>query len=103
MSASSLEWTGFAELTPRCRYNEWSLAGSRPKRPLSSVVLDKGVKEHILADAKEFMESEKWYAERGIPWRRGYLLHGFPGTGKTSLSKYIDTYINELIIHFVSP
>jgi len=25
------------------------------------------------------------YAERGIPFRRGYLLHGVPGSGKTSL------------------
>ena len=24
------------------------------------------------------------YAERGVPWRRGYLLFGAPGTGKTS-------------------
>lgn len=29
--------------------------------------------------------SETWYAERGIPFRRGYLLHGIPGGGKTSL------------------
>ena len=27
----------------------------------------------------------QWYAERGIPYRRGYLLHGVPGSGKTSL------------------
>lgn len=27
-----------------------------------------------------------WYADRGIPLRRGYLFHGPPGTGKTSLS-----------------
>lgn len=27
-----------------------------------------------------------WYANRGIPLRRGYLFHGPPGTGKTSLS-----------------
>ena len=25
-----------------------------------------------------------WYVERGIPYRRGYLLHGPPGSGKTS-------------------
>lgn len=70
------------------RYNEWTLAGSRPKRPLSSVVLDEGIKELILEDANDFLASELWYAERGIPWRRGYLLHGCPGSGKTSLSKF---------------
>ncbi|KAG8702515.1 hypothetical protein FRC11_011430, partial [Ceratobasidium sp. 423] len=36
-------------------------------------------------DAKDFMASENWYSERGIPFRRGYLLHGAPGSGKTSL------------------
>lgn len=54
---------------------------------MSSVVLDKGIKERLLTDIKEFLESEKWYAERGIPWRRGYLLYGSPGAGKTSISK----------------
>ena len=57
------------------------------------------------ADARDFLASEEWYAERGIPFRRGaiqpnwgllraeqltsfhpgYLLHGVPGSGKTSL------------------
>lgn len=27
----------------------------------------------------------QWYADRGIPFRRGYLLHGVPGSGKSSL------------------
>ncbi|KAL5492998.1 hypothetical protein ACEPAI_4446 [Sanghuangporus weigelae] len=65
--------------------NDWTLAGSRPRRPLASVVLDNRVKKRLIADIKEFLGSEKWYADRGIPWRRGYLLHGSPGTGKTSL------------------
>ncbi|EPQ51524.1 P-loop containing nucleoside triphosphate hydrolase protein, partial [Gloeophyllum trabeum ATCC 11539] len=29
--------------------------------------------------------SKEWYHARGIPFRRGYLLHGVPGAGKTSL------------------
>ncbi len=38
-----------------------------------------------MADARDFLASEEWYADRGIPFRRGYLLHGVPGSGKTSL------------------
>ena len=41
--------------------------------------------EALLEDAKEFLRSELWYTERGIPFRRGYLLYGIPGGGKTSL------------------
>ena len=84
--------------------NEWQFVASRPKRPMSSIVLDAGIKERILDDAKDFLNSKKWYADRGIPFRRGYLLvslswncrdllrlltqpvqHGAPGTGKTSI------------------
>jgi len=52
---------------------------------MESIVLDPDRKEMILADAREFMASEKWYSERGLPYRRGYLFHGCPGSGKTSL------------------
>lgn len=64
---------------------EWKPFGNpRRKRPLESVILDAGVKEAIVADVKEFLSSSKWYYDRGIPYRRGYLLHGPPGTGKSS-------------------
>ena len=39
----------------------------------------------LLEDAREFLGAERWYADRGIPYRRGYLLHGMPGGGKSSL------------------
>lgn len=68
------------------RSTSWDEFGEpRRKRPIESVVLDKGVKEHIVGDVKEFLESGKWYYDRGIPYRRGYLLHGRPGSGKSSL------------------
>ncbi|KZF19711.1 hypothetical protein L228DRAFT_263569 [Xylona heveae TC161] len=64
---------------------EWRQFGyPRRKRPLESVILDQGVKERVVEDVKDFMASEKWYFDRGIPYRRGYLLHGPPGTGKSS-------------------
>ncbi|KAF8077829.1 BCS1 N terminal-domain-containing protein [Lyophyllum atratum] len=64
---------------------EWKPFGQpRRKRPLQSVVLEPGVSQKIEGDIKSFLERRQWYADRGIPYRRGYLLHGPPGSGKTS-------------------
>ncbi|KAF9447726.1 P-loop containing nucleoside triphosphate hydrolase protein [Macrolepiota fuliginosa MF-IS2] len=65
--------------------NSWRHLATRPKRPLSSIVLDPGIKDKLVGDAREFLESKNWYAARGIPFRRGYLLYGAPGSGKTSI------------------
>ncbi|XP_074949308.1 mitochondrial chaperone BCS1 isoform X2 [Phalacrocorax aristotelis] len=64
---------------------EWRQFGfPRRRRPLSSVVLEEGVSERLVQDVKEFIDNPKWYSERGIPYRRGYLLYGPPGCGKSS-------------------
>lgn len=69
----------------QARATSWEKFGEpRRKRPLESVILDKGIKERILSDVKGFLGSAKWYYDRGIPYRRGYLLHGPPGSGKSS-------------------
>jgi hypothetical protein len=36
-----------------------------------------------------FLNNRSWYAEKGIPYTFGLLLHGSPGCGKTSLVKSI--------------
>ncbi|KAI0594406.1 BCS1 N terminal-domain-containing protein [Biscogniauxia sp. FL1348] len=64
---------------------DWVPLGEpRRKRPLGSVILDEGVKESIVNDAKDFLARQQWYVDRGIPYRRGYLLYGPPGSGKSS-------------------
>lgn len=63
----------------------WEQSGQpKRRRPFDSVVLEEGLAEKILADVREFLIARTWYLDRGIPYRRGYLLHGPPGTGKTS-------------------
>uniref|UniRef100_A0A182PZC9 Mitochondrial chaperone BCS1 n=1 Tax=Anopheles farauti TaxID=69004 RepID=A0A182PZC9_9DIPT len=65
--------------------SEWRPFGHpRKRRPIGSVVLDQGVSERILSDCREFIKNPQWYSDRGIPYRRGYLLHGPPGCGKSS-------------------
>ncbi|ORX44269.1 hypothetical protein DM01DRAFT_1411362 [Hesseltinella vesiculosa] len=64
---------------------EWRPFGlPRRRRMLDSVILDNGIKERIVSDVKSFINNSKWYNERGIPYRRGYLLYGPPGSGKSS-------------------
>ncbi|XP_060517154.1 mitochondrial chaperone BCS1 isoform X3 [Cylas formicarius] len=73
---------------------EWRQFGHpRKKRPICSVVLDDGISEKILKDCQDFIENPSWYTERGIPYRRGYLLYGPPGCGKSS---YITALAGEL-------
>ncbi|KAH0582998.1 hypothetical protein H2248_010889 [Termitomyces sp. 'cryptogamus'] len=67
------------------RSGDWRHAATRPKRPLHSIVLDPGIKDMLIDDARDFLGSKPWYSARGIPFRRGYLLYGAPGSGKTSI------------------
>jgi hypothetical protein len=39
----------------------------------------------IMADLQAFIDNKEWYKKRGLKYKRGYLLHGVPGTGKSSL------------------
>lgn len=76
-----------AQYMRRARQN-WQTVANRPVRDMKTVVLDQHQKLQVLADMNEYLHpaTPRWYANRGIPLRRGYLFHGPPGTGKTSLS-----------------
>lgn len=75
----------------------WRIACRKTKRELSTVVLAPGQKESVLRDADWFVASRKWYAERGVPYRRGYLLKGPPGCGKTTLAMLIAGHLGRPI------
>jgi mitochondrial chaperone BCS1 len=66
----------------------WQRCMARTARPFSTVILNEKKKQEIIDDVAEYLSpaTRNWYSNRGIPWRRGYLLAGPPGTGKSSLS-----------------
>jgi chaperone BCS1 len=47
--------------------------------------MNSDLQEKFFGDVHAYLRTMKWYKHRGLPYRRGYLFHGPPGTGKTSL------------------
>lgn len=57
----------------------------RRKRGLATVFVDDEIKQRLVERFNRFLGAESWHSARGIPWKLGIILHGPPGTGKTSL------------------
>ncbi|KAI2468333.1 BCS1 N terminal-domain-containing protein [Annulohypoxylon bovei var. microspora] len=75
-------------IKPGSMETTWQRCMARASRPFSTVILNEQVKQELIDDVTDYLEptTQRWYANRGIPYRRGYLLYGPPGTGKSSLS-----------------
>lgn len=72
----------------------WEEGQRRRKRSLDSVLLPIDVQKKIISDVKDFIDSKDWYEQMNIPWRRGYLLSGPPGNGKSSIITAIASEID---------
>jgi chaperone BCS1 len=85
----------------------WQMRAMCATRPMESVVLKQETKSHLLNDLQEFLapDTREWYSEHGIPHKRGYLFHGVPGSGKTSLIQAVAAHFqyNICYAHLTHP
>ena len=74
------------------KWGDWAQLDDLPVRTLDSVVLPDGQLERIIADTGRWLDAEREYERRCIPWHRAHLYEGEPGTGKTSVARAVASH-----------
>lgn len=67
----------------------WNACIHARRRDLDTVFVNGNTKDKLVKRIQDFIDNEKWYVERGIPYKLCIMLHGIAGTGKTSLIRGI--------------
>lgn len=75
----------------------WCDEYKTPKRSNKSIYLPNDSYQKVLDDLKTFYDNSERYSQLEIPYVRTYMLHGLPGTGKTSMIYTIATELNKNI------
>ena len=67
---------------------EWGLSelGELHQSSIEYMYLPKAINKYI-EEAVRWRDNEDWYRSKGLPWKRGWLLVGRAGTGKTSFTR----------------
>ena len=72
----------------------WTKVGNVNKRSLDTIHLPPKLKHDIVSDCEQFLQDREIYERIGIPYRRGYLLYGEPGCGKSSFLKALASHLS---------
>lgn len=80
---------------------QWLQVVSRPSRDILTVILNKAKKHALLKDINEYLHprTRRWYANHGIPYRRGYLCKKFSDSLRLSLTSFQSPVLQEQAKH----
>jgi hypothetical protein len=68
-------------------------------RALDNLIFPDRIKG-LINEIELWRNHRQWYLDKGIPWKRGWLLYGPPGTGKTALARSFAEDLNMPIYVF---
>ena len=71
---------------------EYTSRSSTILKAFDRLILEDSLITDIRTDLETFMSSKNIYKSLGVPWKRGYMLIGPPGTGKSLLLRQIAEY-----------
>lgn len=60
------------------------------------VIMDPKIKSGLVEDVQGFFNSRDLYRKFKVGWKRGIILHGLPGNGKTTAIKALVNYLAQL-------
>ncbi|XP_068647106.1 AAA-ATPase At3g28580-like [Aristolochia californica] len=71
----------------------WSSVFFDHPASFETLAMEPPKKKRIMDDLLKFSKSKDYYAKIGRAWKRGYLLHGPPGTGKSTMIAAIANFL----------
>ncbi|WCJ20844.1 P-loop containing nucleoside triphosphate hydrolases superfamily protein [Euphorbia peplus] len=72
----------------------WSHVVFEHPASFNTLAMESDKKTEIIDDLITFSKSEEFYSRIGRAWKRGYLLHGPPGTGKSTMIAAMANLLN---------
>ncbi|XP_078439943.1 P-loop containing nucleoside triphosphate hydrolases superfamily protein [Wolffia australiana] len=61
---------------------------------LDAIAMDPDLKNRVRTDLESFLKNKAFYNRLGRVWKRSYLLHGPPGTGKSTFAAAMAKFLN---------